>query len=95
MAERKPSTPAPLAGLSVMRSGGVAGLMRRRSIDVASLTPEQASALAALAEAPAATPAPGADRFAFAVTIAYADGTTREITVPEDRIPEALADILR
>jgi hypothetical protein len=87
--------PAPVAGLSVLRSGGVGGLLRRRTVDVASLTPDQAQALAALAEAPPAKPAAGADRFSFALTITYADGSSREIIVPEDQVPPSLAGILR
>jgi hypothetical protein len=98
VAERRPrsgASQAPLAALSILRSGGVAGLMRRRTIDVASLTKAQRQALEALAASPAAGPSPGADRFTFTLTLAYADGTTREITVPEERVPDALADLLR
>jgi hypothetical protein len=86
---------APLASLSVLRSGGVAGLLRRRTIDPASLTGEQRESLAALAEAPPPRQAAGADRFSFTLTVTYADGSSREIVVPEDKVPPSLAEILR
>lgn len=86
---------APVASVSVLRSGGVAGLLRRRAIDAASLSAEQKAALVALVEAPPKPPPRGADRFSYAVTITFADGTEREVTVPEDGVPPALADILR
>jgi hypothetical protein len=84
-----------IASLSIVRSGGVAGVTRRRGVEAATLTPSQKKALAALAAAPPAPPARGADRFSFALTLAYEDGTTQEITVPEDAVPAALADIIR
>jgi hypothetical protein len=84
-----------IATVTIVRSGGVAGMSRRRSLDGASLTDAQAKALAALAASPPRPPARGADRFSFAVTLAYDGGATRELTVPEGAVPEALADILR
>jgi hypothetical protein len=84
-----------LASLTIVRSGGVAGVTRRRSVEAASLSPAQQKALAALAAAPPAAPARGADRFSFALTLAYESGATKDITVPEDAVPAALADILR
>lgn len=83
-----------IASLTIVRSGGVAGIARRRSVEAASLTPAQKKALATLVAAPPAPPARGADRFSFAVTLAYENGTTREITVAEDAIPAALADVI-
>lgn len=84
-----------IASLTIVRSGGVAGITRRRSVEGASLTAAQRKALATLAAAAPAPPARGADRFSFALTLAYEDGTTQEITVPEDAVPAALADIIR
>lgn len=84
-----------LASVTVVRSGGVAGVTRRRSVEAGSLTPAQRKALEALAAAAPAPPARGADRFSFAVTLAYDGGRTQELTVPEDAVPAALADILR
>lgn len=84
-----------IASVTILRSGGVGGITRRRSVDAASLTAAQQKALAALAAAPPRPPARGADRFSFAVTLTYEGGAKREITVPEDAVPAALADILR
>jgi hypothetical protein len=84
-----------LAALAIVRFGGVAGITRRRSVDAAALTAAQKQALEALAAASPAPPARGADRFSFALTLSYQSGTTREITVPEDAIPPALAELLR
>lgn len=84
-----------IASLTIVRSGGVGGMTRRRSVDAAALTAAQAKALASLADAPPKPASRGADRFSFAVTLAYEGGATRELTVPEDAVPEALADILR
>jgi hypothetical protein len=84
-----------LASLTVVRSGGVAGITRRRSVEAASLSPAQLKALATLAAAPPAPPARGADRFSFALTLAYEGGATKDITVPEAAGPAALADLLR
>jgi hypothetical protein len=84
-----------IASLTIVRSGGVAGIARRRSVEAASLTPAQRKALEALATAAPAPPARGADRFSFAVTLAYEGGATKEITVPEDAVPTALADVIR
>lgn len=84
-----------IASLTIVRSGGVAGITRRRSVEAASLTPAQKKALATLPAAPPAPPARGADRFSFVLTLAYEDGKTQEITVPEDAVPAALADIIR
>ncbi len=84
-----------LASVTVIRTGGVGGLTRRKSVDAASLTAAQTRALAALAVSPPKAGARGADRFSFAVSLAYEGGATREVTVPEDAVPEALADLLR
>ena len=90
---RGATPPSSLAALSVLRSGGVGGLLRRRMVDVASLSAEQRAAVAALASSPPG--AAGPDRFTFEVTITLADGTTRVVHVAEDAVPPALADILR
>lgn len=84
-----------IASLTIVRSGGMAGISRRRSVEAAALTPAQHGALATLAAAAPAPPARGADRFSFAVTLAYEGGATKDITVPEDAVPAALADLLR
>jgi hypothetical protein len=84
-----------IASVTIIRSGGVGGMTRRRTVDGAALGDAQAKALAALAGSPPRPPARGADRFSFAVTLAYEGGATRELTVPEDAVPEALADLLR
>jgi hypothetical protein len=84
-----------IASVTIVRSGGVGGITRRRSLDGGALTEAQKKAFAALAGTPPRPPARGADRFSFAVTLAYADGTARELTVPEDAVPDALADLLR
>ncbi|WP_291298040.1 protealysin inhibitor emfourin [Elioraea sp.] len=84
-----------IASVTIVRTGGVGGMTRRRTVDGASLTDAQAKALAALAGSPPRPPARGADRFSFAITLAYAGGATRELALPEDAVPDALADIIR
>jgi hypothetical protein len=84
-----------LASLVIVRSGGVAGITRRRSVEAATLTAAQKAALEALARDAPKPPMRGADRFSFSLTLAYESGATREVTVPEDAVPEALADLLR
>lgn len=84
-----------IASVTIVRSGGVGGITRRRSVEAAALSETQKKALAALAASPPGRPARGADRFSFEVTIAFEGGKTCEVTVPEDAVPGALADILR
>ncbi len=61
--------------ITVERSGGVAGLIRRQEVDTARLPPDDAKRLSALAASAGKSPpaAPGApaqaDRFMFSVTI--------------------------
>ncbi|WP_144186265.1 protealysin inhibitor emfourin [Elioraea rosea] len=84
-----------IASVTIIRSGGVGGITRRRSVEAAALSEAQKKALAALAASPPGRPARGADRFSFDVTLTYEGGKTCEVTVPEDAVPEALAEILR
>jgi hypothetical protein len=58
--------------ITVERSGGVAGLIRRQEVDTARLPADDAKRLAALAASAGKSPPasrPQADRFSFSVTI--------------------------
>ncbi len=85
---------AELVTLDILRTGGVAGMTRRRSIAAGALTAAQAKALAALAASPGAR-SRGVDRFVFALTLTYDDASTKTIEVTEEAVPPALADIIR
>lgn len=84
-----------------MRSGGIAGVTLRRSLDTASLPPDGRravdEALAACdldALAGRATgPASGADRFRYALTIDAGD-RRRDIALAEPDVPDALRPVL-
>ncbi len=81
--------------IRIERRGGLAGLPAVCEADAGALTPDQRRALDALLAAPPATrPAPGADRFHYTVRVEAATGI-RELSVPEDAMPEALAAMAR
>lgn len=79
--------------ITVERSGGFAGLIRRGEKDLAALVPEQQAALQKLLEeiAPSAAPE-GADRFMFKIEIHDEHGV-RTLTIPEAKMPPCLAAI--
>ena len=79
--------------VSVERHGGFPGVPARGSRKDAELTPSQRQAAARLlASPPPARPAAGSDRFSYKVTITD-KGVSHNLTVPEDAMPEALAEI--
>lgn len=80
--------------VSVVRSGGFAGITRRGEKDYAELSPEQQEALQKVLEAGARAAAPpaGADRFVYKVEVQDERGT-RTVTVPETAMPASLARI--
>ncbi len=80
--------------ITVERSGGFAGLIRRGEKDLAALLPEQLAALEKLLSegAPSAPPPEGADRFMFKIEIHDEHGV-RTLTIPEAKMPPSLAAI--
>jgi hypothetical protein len=82
--------------IELVRSGGVAGVTRRWSLDSDDLSAEEAAEfeplLAALDDAPAAA-APGADRFQYELRVTRG-GQTRTVTLHEGAIPAELRPLL-
>ena len=83
--------------LSVERSGGVAGIVRRAAVDDATLAPAEIRQFRALMAAvdfaalSRAKPAKGEpDRFVYAVT-AEIEGANYSVRVGETAVPEALS----
>ncbi len=80
--------------IRIERRGGFAGLPAAADRDYADLSAAQRTAvdkLAAAAAPPSQGGAPGADRFTFRVRIEHADGSAREMEIPEDAMPQSLA----
>jgi hypothetical protein len=79
--------------IRIERRGGLAGRPAVGERDESELTAEQRSALHQLLRTPVpSAPAAGADRFHYRIIIED-QGRTRELDVPEDAMPDALADI--
>jgi hypothetical protein len=82
--------------IELVRSGGVAGVTRRWSLDSADLSPKEAAEfeplLAALDDAPAAAP-PGADRFQYELRVTRGE-QTRTVTLHEGAIPAELRPLI-
>ncbi|MFO0996215.1 MAG: protealysin inhibitor emfourin [Alphaproteobacteria bacterium] len=83
--------------ISIERSGGVAGIIRRAAVDEATLAPAEARRFRELmgavdfADLARAKPGKGApDRFVYAIT-AEIGGKTLTLTVGEALMPEPLA----
>src|SRR4051794_7431872 len=83
--------------IELVRSGGVAGVTRRWSLDSEDLSAEEAAEferlLAALDDVPAAPPPPGADRFQYELRVTRG-GQTRTVTLPEGAIPAGLRPLI-
>jgi hypothetical protein len=79
--------------IHIERRGGIAGRMAVGERDESELSATQQESLQKLLRSPPRqTPAPGADRFSYKVRVEDEHGV-REFMVPEDAMPEALADI--
>lgn len=84
--------------VSVVRSGGVAGMRRSATLDTDSLDPKQAEDLrrlvldANLPDLGEPTISTAADRFHYTLTVE--DGARREsVMFPEERVPERLREL--
>jgi len=79
--------------IRIERRGGLAGRPAVGERDDSELTPAERSAVQQLLRSPPpSAPAPGADRFHYRVIIED-QGQTHTLDVPEDAMPDALADI--
>ena len=79
--------------IMIERRGGLAGRRAFGEREESELTPDERAALQGLLRSPPeATPAPGADRFHFTITVED-EGGTRRLDIPEHAMPEALAAI--
>jgi hypothetical protein len=77
----------------IERRGGIVGRLAVGERDETELSAAQRKSLDGLLRSPPpATPAPGADRFSYKVRVEDENGV-REFVVPEDAMPESLADI--
>ncbi len=96
-----PTTPPELSSIHIERSGGLAGLRAHADVTAGDLSTAQRAAvgqLLAAAPAPAASkgaPTRGADRYSFRVCVRSADGSEKVLTVSEDEMPDALADLAK
>jgi len=100
-----PAAPGPgVRRIRIERRGGYAGLPAAVGRDYVDLSAAQRAAVDKLAAAgpaplqgggpPAALP-PGADRFSFRVRLDHADGSTREMEIPEEAMPASLAALAK
>jgi hypothetical protein len=87
--------------LSIERSGGVAGMIRRAAVDEADLPPAAAKRFRTLMTAvdfaglSRAMPAKGEpDRFVYSLTAEF-DGKTYTVRIGEAAVPEPLANCLQ
>jgi hypothetical protein len=82
--------------IELVRSGGVAGVTRRWSLDSQELSAEEAAEfeplLAALDDAPVAAPT-GADRFQYELRVTRG-GRTQSVTLYEGAIPAELQPLI-
>jgi hypothetical protein len=77
----------------IERRGGIVGRLAVGERDESELTPAQRQSLQQLLRSPPPTrPAPGADRFSYRIRVEDESGV-REFDVPEDAMPESLAEI--
>lgn len=83
--------------IELVRSGGVAGVTRRWSLDSEDLGAEEAAELerllGALDDVPAAATPPGPDRFQYELRVTRG-GRTRTVTVHEGAIPAELRPLI-
>jgi len=85
--------------IELVRSGGVAGVKRRWTLDPADLEADEIAEverlLAGLDEVPAqpAAAGPGADRFQYELRVTRV-GRTRTVTLREDAIPAAIRPLI-
>lgn len=84
------------ARLRIERRGGLAGLKVDRVHEAAALSAAQRQAVARLlSHPPPDTPAPGADRLAYRLTVTRADGGTQTLSLSEDALPEVLEPLAK
>jgi hypothetical protein len=87
--------------LTLVRSGGFAGVQRTAAVDGAALPPAERDALHALVAGaaffalPAALPAPAPDRFRYRLTVEEDDGRSHTVVADEAAMPEALRELVR
>jgi hypothetical protein len=87
--------------LELIRSGGIANLRTRRSLDTASLSPDEGRRLEALLdetdieglERRSPIRGPGADRFQYDLRVAR-EGTERRVVISESEVPPSLSTVL-
>ena len=87
--------------VSIVRGGGLAGLVTKTVVDADSLAPEEAEQLRAKVEEAGVfdlpsritTDSPQPDRFNYAVTV-QDEGREHTILVSEEALPEAVRDLL-
>jgi hypothetical protein len=79
--------------IHIERRGGIAGRKAVGDRDESELSSAQRESLQNLLRSPPRqTPAPGADRFSYKVRVEDEHGV-REFVVPEDAMPDSLAEI--
>ncbi|MDP9223435.1 MAG: hypothetical protein M3P18_06190 [Actinomycetota bacterium] len=85
--------------VSVVRSGGVAGMTLERAVASDSLPPEEAERLRQRVDSlelplePPAKPSRQADRFDYELTITADDGTERHVEGSEEQLPDAVRSL--
>jgi hypothetical protein len=83
--------------IELERSGGVAGVTRRSSLDSSDLDADEAAELepllAALDDVPAAAPPTGPDRFQYDLRVTRG-GRTRTVTLREGAIPAEIRPLI-
>ena len=88
-----------LTSIRIERRGGLAGLRASAEVMAAELSASQRAAVVQLLAAPAArgapSPAPGADRYRFRVSVRTADGGEQVLDLAESEMPDALAGLAR
>ena len=86
--------------VTVVRSGGFAGLARTTSVDGGALPQAERDELTGLVGGarfftlPAALPAPAPDRFRYRITVEEDGGRTHTVVVDEAAMPEGVRELV-